>query len=84
MIAPLPWQIQVATIVSLRSGNPWDVTAGVDLDRDGNVQDRPPALVKNAGGIESEGNLSLINSFRASRNLAPITMEQLTRTSNEK
>jgi outer membrane receptor protein involved in Fe transport len=83
VIAPLPWQIQLATIVSLRSGNPWDITAGVDLDRDGNNQDRPPALVKNAGGKESEGNLSLINSFRASRNLAPITMEQLTRTSNE-
>ena len=84
VIAPLPWHIQLATIVSLRSGNPWDITAGVDLDRDGNNQDRPPRLVKNAGGTKSEGNLALINSFRASRNLAPITMEQLTRTSGDR
>lgn len=84
VIAPLPWRIQLAAIVSLRSGNPWDITAGVDLDRDGNNQDRPPALVKNAGGTESDGNLALINSFRASRNLGAITMEQLTRTSRDR
>ena len=84
VIAPLPWQIQLATIVSLRSGNPWDITAGVDLDRDGNNQDRPAGLVKNAGGTESEGNLAIINSFRQSRSLAPITMEQLTRTSRDR
>ena len=71
MIAPLPWGIQLATIVSLRNGNPWDVTAGVDLDRDGNNQDRPAGLVKNSGGRESEGNLAIINAFRQSRNLAP-------------
>ena len=84
VIAPLPWQIQLATIVSLRSGNPWDVTAGLDLDGDGNRQDRPAGLVKNAGGTESEGNLAIINSFRQTRNLAPITMEQLTRSSGDK
>jgi hypothetical protein len=84
VIAPLPWQIQLATIVSLRSGNPWDVTAGVDLDRDGNNQDRPAGLVKNSGGAESEGNLAIINGFRQSRNLAPITMAQLARTSRDK
>ena len=84
VIAPLPWDIQLAAIVSLRDGNPWDVTAGVDLDRDGNNQDRPAGLVKNAGGLESEGNLAIINAFRQSRNLAPITMEQLTRTSGDR
>jgi hypothetical protein len=84
VIAPLPWRVQLATIVSLRSGVPWDVTAGVDLDRDGNTQDRPAGLVKNAGGTESEGNLAIINGFRQSRGLAPITMEQLTRTSADK
>ena len=73
VIAPLPWGIQLATIVSLRNGNPWDVTAGVDLDRDGNNQDRPAGLVKNAGGREDEGNLAIINAFRQSRNLSPIT-----------
>ncbi len=84
MIAPLPWDIQLATIVSLRDGNPWDVTAGVDLDRDGNNQDRPAGLVKNSGGRESETNLAIINAFRQSRNLAPITMEQLSRTSGDR
>ncbi len=83
-IAPLPWGIQMSTILSLRNGNPWDVTAGVDLDRDGNNQDRPAGLVKNSGGRENEGNLAIINAFRASRSLAPITMEQLARTSADK
>ena len=84
VIAPLPWQIQLATIVSLRSGNPWDIAAGVDLDRDGNNQDRPAGLAKNSGGRKREGNLAIINGFRQSRGLAPITMEQLTRTSRDR
>ncbi len=83
-IAPLPWGIQLSTIVSLRNGNPWDVTAGVDLDRDGNNQDRPAGLQKNSGGRASEANLAIINAFRQSRNLAPITMDQLSRTSADK
>lgn len=82
-IAPLPWGIQLSTILSLRTGNPWDITAGADLDRDGNNQDRPAGLVKNAGGRASEANLAIINAFRQSRNLAPITMDQLTRTSGD-
>lgn len=84
VIAPLPLGIQLATIVSLRNGNPWDITAGVDLDRDGNNQDRPAGLQKNSGGTKSETNLAIINAFRQSRNLAPITMEQLTRTSADR
>lgn len=82
-IAPLPWGIQLSTILSLRTGNPWDITAGADLDRDGNNQDRPAGLVKNAGGRASDANLAIINAFRQSRNLAPITMDQLTRTSGD-
>ena len=84
VIAPLPLGIQLATIVSLRNGNPWDVTAGVDLDRDGNNQDRPAGLQKNSGGTNSDTNLAIINAFRQSRNLAPITMDQLTRTSADR
>jgi hypothetical protein len=83
-ITPLPWGVQLATIVSLRTGIPWDVTAGVDLDGDGNRQDRPAGLVKNAGGTASEGNLAIINAFRASGGRAPIAMEQLTQSSGEK
>ena len=84
VIAPLPLGIHLATIVSLRNGNPWDITAGVDLDRDGNNQDRPAGLVKNSGGLKSDENLAIINAFRQSRNLAPITMEQLTRRSGDR
>jgi len=76
--------VQLATIVSLRNGNPWDITAGVDLDRDGNNQDRPAGLQKNSGGTKSEANLAIVNAFRQSRTLAPITMEQLSRTSADR
>ncbi len=50
--------------MSLRNGNPWDITAGVDLDRDGNNQDRPAELVKNSGGKDSEGNLTRTSGDR--------------------
>ena len=50
----------------------------------GNTQDRPAGLVKNSGGTKSETNLAIINAFRQSRSLAPITMEQLTRTSGDR
>lgn len=83
-ITPLPWGVQLATIVSLRTGNPWDITAGVDLDGDGNRQDRPAGLGKNAGGTRNQANLDIINAFRESRRLAPITMDQLTLSSGEK
>jgi hypothetical protein len=83
-ITPLPWGVQVATILSLRTGIPWDVTAGLDLDGDGNTQDRPAGLVKHAGGSESQANLDIINAFRAARGRAPITMDQLTQSSGER
>jgi hypothetical protein len=76
-IVQLPYGVQLSGIVWLRTGNPWDVTAGVDLDGDGNRQDRPAGLAKNSGGRRSESNLAIINAFRASRALPPITMEQL-------
>ncbi len=82
-IVPLPWGVQVAAIVSLRTGNPWDITAGVDRDGDGNNQDRPTGLVKNAGGREDANNLAIINDWRAFRRLPPITMEQLALTSGD-
>ena len=71
VIAPLPWDIQLATIVSLRDGNPWDVTAGVDLDRDGNNQDRPAGLVKNAGGTGERGATSPSSTPSGSRGTSP-------------
>lgn len=83
-ILPLPYGVQLAAIVSLRNGNPWDITTGIDNDGDGNRQDRPAGLVKNAGGTESEANLAIVNAYRESRRLAPITMEQLTLRSGDR
>jgi hypothetical protein len=34
--------------------------------------------------MKSDTNLAIINAFRQTRNLAPITMEQLTRTSADR
>ena len=83
MIMQLPYEVQLSSILSLRTGNPWDITAGIDLDGDGNRQDRPAGLARNSGGTKSDGNLAIINAFRASRNLAPITMSQLTQGSGD-
>ena len=75
----------MSAIVSLRSGNPWEINAGVDLDGyTADRTERPSGLVKNAGGTKSETNLSIINAFRASRKLAPITMDQLAQGSGDR
>jgi len=81
----LPWDIQVAPIISLRTGNPWEINAGVELDGyTGDRTERPTGLAKNAGGIKSQANLDIINAFRATRNLAPISMDALTQGSGDK
>ena len=83
-IFPLPYGMQVSAIVSLRTGNPWDITAGQDLNGDGVNVDRPAGLAKNTGGWANDPNLALINAFRASRGRAPITMDQLTLGSGDR
>lgn len=83
-ILPLPWGVQLAAIVSLRNGNPWDITTGIDNDGDGNRQDRPAGLVKNAGGRKNDANLAIINAYRESRRLVPITMDRLALSSGDR
>ena len=81
----LPFGVQLSAIVSLRTGNPWEINAGVDLDGyTADRTERPSGLPKNAGGTKSQANLDIINAFRASRKLAPITMGQLTQGSGDK
>ena len=80
-ILQLPYGVQFSAIVSLRTGNPWDITAGQDLNGDGINSDRPAGLVKNSGGWASDANLAIINNYLASRGRAPITMDQLTQGS---
>jgi hypothetical protein len=80
----MPYGVQLSAIVSLRTGTPWNITAGQDLNGDGVNVDRPAGLVKNAGGWESDTNLAIINAFRVSRGRAPITMDQLTQSSGDR
>jgi hypothetical protein len=62
----LPFGIQASGIVSLLTGPPWNVTYGKDLDGDGNTQDRPAGLAKNAGGQRKGQFLNIINTARTS------------------
>jgi hypothetical protein len=82
-IMQLPYGVQVSAIVSLRTGNPWDITAGQDLNGDGINSDRPAGLVKNAGGWANETNLAVMNASRASRGRAPISRDLLTQGSGD-
>ena len=69
----LPWLIQVSGIGKCVSGSPFHDQAGVDLDGDGTVtNDRPMGLESSVGRRDVEESLQIINSFRASRGLAPI------------
>jgi len=62
----LPFGIQASGIVSLTTGPPWNVTYGKDFDGDGNTQDRPAGLTKDAGGRANSTMLNLINAARTS------------------
>jgi hypothetical protein len=74
----LPLDFQVSGIVRWLSGSPFTVQTGVDLDGDGQTQsDRPVGLPITVGMGDADSQFAIINAFRASRNLAPITRDQL-------
>jgi len=78
-IINLGFGFELSTIISFRDGPPWNVTAGKDLTGDGDSStQRPSGLVKNAGGSYSVFNLGIINAYRSSLNLPPVTMARLT------
>ena len=83
-IFQMPYGIQLSAIVSLRTGSPWNITAGQDLNGDGVNVDRPAGLVKNAGGRVSDTNLAILNAFRVARGREPITMDQLAQSSGDR
>ncbi len=83
-IFSLPYDVQLSMIVSLRSGVPWDINSGLDLDGDGISGDRPTGLVKNAGGWASDANLAIINAFRTAHGKPTIAMDQLTQSSGDR
>jgi hypothetical protein len=74
----LPGLIQISGIGKFVSGSPFHDQAGVDLDGDGTItNDRPAGLDTSVGRRDVDQSLQIINSFRASRGLAPIPASQL-------
>ncbi|MGD9903556.1 MAG: TonB-dependent receptor [Vicinamibacterales bacterium] len=74
----LPWGVQLSGVFRAISGGPLGVTAGIDLDGDLNTQnDRPAGLSPTVGRGDVDGQLAIINAFRASRNQAPISRDLL-------
>jgi TonB dependent receptor len=74
----LPGRIQFSAIARAISGSPNPVSAGADLDGDAqNQNDRPAGLGITVGRNNVDTDLAIINSFRASRNLPPITADLL-------
>jgi outer membrane receptor protein involved in Fe transport len=74
----LPYGFQFSGILRALSGNPFSVSAGFDIDGDGQSQnDRPEGLPMTVGREKVQESLEIINTLRASRNLAPITEEHV-------
>ena len=70
----LPWNFQLSGILKLVSGFPIGrISAGIDLDGDGNTSgDRPAGLPPALGRGDVDEELAIVNAFRASRGLSPI------------
>ena len=74
----LPFDITVGAVWNYRSSRPFPARAGIDLNADGAVTDYVAGTTKN---VFNRGNdaemLALVNTWRASRGLAPIAESQL-------
>ncbi len=70
-IVQLPYGVQVSAVGDFRSSLPFNTTAPVDLDNDTYTGDLPPGVMPRTGcrGL----NLDAINTYRASRGLAPVS-----------
>jgi hypothetical protein len=89
--APLPGQFLLSGVFRGLSTGPFGISAGFDLDGDGNIQnDRPKGLPVTVGHGDVDAQLALINAFRANpcsfaypgvtctaRAQAPITKDML-------
>jgi hypothetical protein len=74
----LPWGIQLSGIGKFISGSPFWVQAGFDIDGDGSIQyDKPAGLPHTVGRGDVQQQLQIINTFRASLGLAPISASLL-------
>lgn len=76
--ASLPFGVQLSGIGRWISGSPRNVSAGVDLDGDGNTSgDRPRGLPPRVGRGNVEEELTIINQYRASVGQPPVDAELL-------
>jgi hypothetical protein len=74
----LPWKFQLSGVFRAISGGPLPVQAGIDLDGDLNTSnDRPSGLSQTVGRGDVNGQLALMNAFRASRGLPAISADLL-------
>ncbi|MBI1874161.1 MAG: TonB-dependent receptor [Acidobacteria bacterium] len=74
----LAWGFHLSGIFKAISGGPRNVSSGVDLDGDLSITgDRPVGLPPKIGRGNVDEHLRIINEFRTSRGLAPITKDLL-------
>jgi hypothetical protein len=74
----LPYGVRLSGILRALSGTPFAVSAGFDIDGDGQTQnDRPDGLPITVGRDKVDESLAIINALRVSRNLAPISADLL-------
>ena len=74
----LPYGVLFGGILRALSGTPFAVSAGFDIDGDGQTSnDRPAGLGITVGRDNVEKSLKIINDLRATRNQAPITADAL-------
>lgn len=70
----LPYGFQLSGVFRIVSGGPLAVSAGIDLDGDLNTaNDRPAGLPITVGRGDVAKQLAIINTFRATRNQAPVS-----------
>jgi len=74
----LPFDVTVGAVWNYRSSRPFPARAGIDLNGDGAVTDYVAGTTRN---VFNRGNdaemLALVNTWRASRGLAPIAESQI-------
>ncbi|MBI3050018.1 MAG: TonB-dependent receptor [Acidobacteria bacterium] len=73
----LPLGFQVSGIARVISAEPLSVTTGLDLDGDAITLDRPLGLPPTVGRGNLREQLEIINTYRATLNLAPFTMDRI-------
>jgi hypothetical protein len=73
----LPWGVQASGIGRVISGEPVAANAGLDLDGDTINVDRPVGLPPTVGRGNLQEQLSIINAYRATLNLAPFTIDRV-------